>query len=78
MNAQHLRESVQTERHEHITAMLAAPLDLSEPTKPAERTWYLPLTGREHISYSDRESAQAAAVRLCVILGVPVCTPLSR
>jgi hypothetical protein len=75
-DAQTLRESVLTERHQHISALIAAPVDLAEPAKTRE--WYLPLAGREETTYPDRESAQAAAVRLCVILGVPICTPLSR
>lgn len=55
---------------------IAALLHPDEPAKPVKR-WYLPLAGREHITYDDREQASAAAVRLCVVLGVPIVTPLS-
>jgi len=40
--------------------------------------WYLPLTAKEHIIYPDHETARAAAVRLCVQMGVPIVTPLRR
>lgn len=55
-------------------SQIIAALDESQPA----RVWYLPLAGKEHIEYPDRATAASAAVRLCVIAGVPVVTPLSR
>ena len=55
--------------------MIAAMLT---PEAPAKKVWYLPLAGKEHITYDSREEADGASVRLCVVLGLPVVTPLSR
>jgi hypothetical protein len=55
---------------------IAALLHPEQAAKSIKR-WYLPLTAREHTTYDTYEQASTAAVRLCVILGVPIVTPLS-
>lgn len=54
---------------------LLAHLDGEEP---AHEEWFLPLAGREHVTYPSREAAAAAAVRICVTLGLPIVTPIRK
>lgn len=64
------------QRRQEVHKQLLARLNPNEPA--IGREWYLPLAGREHVAYPTRQAAADAGVRLCVQLGLPIVTPLSR
>lgn len=58
---------------EGVTQQVIANLTEGTPI----RRWYLPLAGREHITYDSNSEARIEADKLCSRLGLPPVDPIS-